>query len=159
MRQPWTRLYENPRDARVERQLHEYGCGAACAVMLLADRGISADQLIVSAGLHLPCTAQELARRLNEFSGPPYPWLGGHLDLDPPLSRIHLEALGMQRSWAAQLIPEGERDGHWVVVDGLGEIATVRVRDPAGTSYHMLEQEFFDLMRYMVVVFETGDPR
>ena len=62
-----------------------------------------------------------------------------------------------QRSWAAQLIPTGSRDGHWVVVDGLGETGLVAVRDPAGSSYHMPEQEFFELMRYMVVVFERGD--
>jgi len=75
----WTRLQENFQDGRVERQVHEYGCGAACIVMLLRDRGITSDQLVVCAGLHLPSTAQELAKRLNEFSGSRYTWIGGHL--------------------------------------------------------------------------------
>ena len=155
----WKRLDENRRDARVERQLHEFGCGAACAVMLLADRGIQVDQLVVSAELHLPCSAQELARRLNALSGPVYQWLGGQLDLDPPLERAHLDALGARSSWAAQLIPTGARHGHWVVVDTLGADGTIAVRDPAGTSYRMAEREFLALMRYMVVVFETGGAR
>jgi len=28
----WTRLQENIQDGRVERQVHEYGCGAACII-------------------------------------------------------------------------------------------------------------------------------
>lgn len=76
----WQRLDERWDDERVEQQLHELGCGAACVVMLLADRQIAADQLVVTAGLHLPSTAQELASRLNEFSVERHRWVGGHLD-------------------------------------------------------------------------------
>ena len=155
MRRHWTRLDENVSDARVERQLHEYGCGAACAVMLLADRGIDSDQLMVCVGLHLPSTPQALARRLDEYCGPSHRWAGGSLDIDG-FSRGLVDALGLQGSWAAQLIPSGESDGHWVVVDGPGEADTILIRDPAGSSYRMVESEFFELMRFMVVVYEMG---
>jgi len=53
----WQRIDERHDDDRVECQLHGYGCGTACVVMLLGDRGIAADQLIVAAGLHLPSVA------------------------------------------------------------------------------------------------------
>lgn len=156
MLRKWKRLDLNLADPRVERQLHEYGCGAACAVMLLADRGIQADQLVVSAELHLPCVAEDLAHRLNTLSQPRFRWIGGQLDLDPPLRRSHLAELGLHLSWGAQLIPEGAWNGHWVVVDRLDE-GGVWVRDPVGASYRMLEHEFLVLMRNMVVVFEQGE--
>ena len=131
----WTRFEENHEDGRVERQLREFGCGAAVIVMLLADRKITSDQLIVSAGLHLPSTAHEMARRLNEFSRGRHRWAGGHLDLAPPLRPEHTSALGEHGSWAALLVPHGLRDGHWVVVDGMRENDTAAVRDPVGSSY------------------------
>src|SRR5437870_3093304 len=103
----WTRLDEDANGQGVVRQIHEYGCGAACAEMLLADRGIAVDQLLVATKLHPPCTAHELARRLNELSGPARRWLGGQLDHEPPLARALLAELGRFGTWAAQLIPEG----------------------------------------------------
>jgi hypothetical protein len=151
----WRRLDERLDDPRVERQLHEYGCGAACVVMLLADRGVAADQLVVTAGLHLPSTAYELASRLNEFSVGERRWIGGHLDVDPPPGREHLRALSQTGSWAALLVPANLRAGHWVVVDGPVDDATVAVRDPVGASYRMSAEELLHLMRYMVVVFEA----
>jgi ABC-type bacteriocin/lantibiotic exporter with double-glycine peptidase domain len=153
----WTRFQECLEDDRVVRQVHEHGCGAACAVMLLAERGIESDPLVVAAGLHLPCTARELADRLNELSTTALIWIGGQLDLDPPLERQHIEELGGRGSWAAQLIPHGYRDGHWVVIDGLTEDDMIVVRDPAGSSYRMPLAEFADLMRYMVAVFEKEE--
>lgn len=152
----WTRLQENIQDGRVERQVHEYGCGAACIVMLLRDRGITSDQLVVCAGLHLPSTAQELAKRLNEFSGSRYTWIGGHLDLDGRFGRPHVQALGETGSWAALLVPARLREGHWVVVDGAPTDTTISIRDPAGASYGIPEGEFYSLMRYTVAVFERG---
>ncbi len=155
----WIRLDETPDEGRVVRQFHEYGCGAACAAMLLADRGISTGQLVVAAGLHLPCTARELADRLNELSEGTHHWLGGHLDLEPPLGRRHLGGLGGAGSWAALLIPEGIRDGHWVVVDRILDDDTAAIRDPVGSTYRMPLAELGRLLRYMVVVFETGEHR
>jgi hypothetical protein len=152
----WQRHQERWDDSRVEQQLHEYGCGAACVVMLLADRGIVADQLSVMTGLHLPSTAQELAQRLNELSGSRSRWLGGHLDLDPPFELKHLIGLGENGSWAVLLVPSKLREGHWVVVDEVVDAMTVAVRDPVGSSYHLNIQEFLHLIRYMVVVVETG---
>jgi len=88
---------------------------------------------------------------------PPHRWEGGQLDLDPPITARLVKALSRNGTWAAQLIPEGYRDGHWVVVDGPFDGETVGVRDPAGSSYHMPLQEFGVLLRNMVVVFETGE--
>ncbi len=153
----WVRLDETTEDDRVVRQFHEYGCGAACGAMLLADRGILTGQLAFAAGLHLPCTARELAYRLNELSEGTHNWLGGHLDLDPPLGRRHFAALGGSGSWAALLIPEGNRDGHWVVVDRIFDDETAAIRDPVGSAYRMPLAELGRLLRYMVVVFETGE--
>ncbi len=155
----WVRLDETSDDERVVRQFHEYGCGAACAAMLLVDRGISIGQLEVAAGLHLPCTARELANRLNELSKGIHSWRGGHLDLEPPLGRRHLAALGAAGSWAALLIPEGSRNGHWVVVDRILDDDTAAIRDPVGSTYRMPLAELGKLLRYMVVVFETGERR
>ena len=154
----WERLDERWDDVKVERQLHELGCGAACVVMLLADRGIAADQLVVTAGLHLPSTAQELASRLNEFCGDRHRWIGGHLDVDPPLREVQLGALCERGSWAVLLVPAKLREGHWVVVDGVTEEGAVAVRDPVGASYRMPSSELLHLMRYMVVVLELGKP-
>lgn len=153
----WKRFSENIDDVRVERQLDPFGCGAACAVMLLADRGIAADQLIVSTRLHLPCTPQQLARRLNDFSAPAVTWDGGNLFRDPPFRKSYLADLDRRGSWAAQLIRLDQRDGHWVVVDGLRADDRVAVRDPAGSSYGMEATEFCELMRFMVAVFEVGE--
>lgn len=126
--------------------------------MLLADRGVAADQLVVTAGLHLPSTAQELASRLNEFSGERFNWIGGHLDVDPPVGAEHLSALCKRGSCAALLVPARLREGHWVVLDGLTTPQTVAVRDPVGASYGMDAEELLHLMRYMVVVLEIGTP-
>lgn len=155
----WIRLDEKFDEQRVVKQFHEYGCGAACAAMLLADRGISTGQLAVATGLHLPCTARELAERLNVLSEGLHRWLGGHLDLEPPLGRRHIVALGKAGSWAALLIPGGSRDGHWVVVDRVLDDDTVAIRDPVGSTYQMPLAELARLLRYMVVVFETGEQR
>jgi len=152
----WKRLHERTDDPRVERQLHEHGCGAACVVMLLADRGIAADQLVATASLHLPSTAQELARRLNELSAGRHVWIGGHLDVDPPLRTGQLRALCTFGSWAVLLVPTQLRNGHWVVIDRVRDDGSVDVRDPAGSSYGMEIEELLHLMRYMVVVLETG---
>lgn len=63
--------------------------------------------------------------------------------------------LGEHGSRAAQLILEGQRHGHWVVVDGLVE-DHIEVRDPVGLRYRLPWDEFVVLVRNMVVVFEGG---
>lgn len=110
---------------------------------------------MVTARLHLPSTAQELAGRLNEFSGDQHRWLGGHLDMDSFLRAEQLGALCQRGSWAALLVPGKLREGHWVVIDGVAEDETVGVRDPVGASYRMVAPELLHLMRYMVVVLEV----
>ena len=155
----WSKLDEEPGGSGVVSQVHEFGCGAACAAMLLADRGILVDQLVVSSRLHLPCTAQELAQRLNELSARAHQWLGGQLDLDPPLTHRLLTELGRHGSWAAQFIPQGRQDGHWVVINGMRDDMRVAVRDPIGSRYSMPIDEVAMLLRFMVVVFETGANR
>lgn len=151
----WTRLDLQKDSPHVEVQLGEHWCGAACAAMLLRDRGIDVAQPMIAAGLRQPSEGAELARRLNECSSDRHTWIGGQLDLEPPLRVAHADFLARVGSWAAQLIRAGERDGHWVVVDGVIEQA-VAVRDPDGSSYRIPWSEFADLVRFMVVVFEEG---
>jgi hypothetical protein len=153
----WTKLDGRPDDSRVVHQFREYGCGAACAVMLLADRGIPADQLVVATRLHLPCTAHELADCLNHYSNPDFRWFGGYLDADPPPEPSLLQRLGRFGSRAALLIPGASRTGHWVVVDAVLGVESIRVRDPAGSSYSIPLDEFQHLIRFMAVVFEAKE--
>ena len=152
----WSRIDERRNDPTVERQLHEYGCGAACATMLLRDRGIVVGQAEVSRELRQPSTAHELAERLNELTVGRHVWIGGQLDLEPPLGRPVLDGLGRRGSWAAQLIPQGAVHGHGVVVGTSLEASLVQVRDPGGSSYGIPWGEFATLLRFMVVVFEGG---
>ena len=152
----WGRFHEREDDARVVRQIHEYGCGAACVVMLLADRGIESDQLIVAAGLRQPSAPHELAMRLNDYSGERHRWVGGCLDVEPPPQFMHVAALSETGSWAALLIPGSRRAGHWVVIDAVDVDGMVAVRDPAGTSYRMATEELLHLMCDIVAVFELG---
>lgn len=121
--------------------------------MLLADRGIAADLLVVAAGLSLPCTPRELAVRVRQFCPSTLRWLGGHLDLDPPLTREHVEALAPVGSWSA-LLAAGPYEGHWIIVDGVGD-GGVAVRDPRGSSYRMLWGDFSRLMPFMGLVLQT----
>ena len=150
----WSRIDEQLDNLDVERQLHEYGCGAACATMLLRDRGVRVVQAEVALHLRQPATAHELAERLNELARGRHVWVGGQLDLDPPLRLPLVDALGRRGSWAAQIIPEGAHHGHWVVVDALVDASVVPVRDPGGSSYGIPWAEFAVLLRFMVVVFE-----
>lgn len=147
----WTRIDERWNDPRVVRQHNDVGCGAACAVMLLADRGIAADLLVVAAGLSLPCTPRELVLRVQQFC-PALPWNGGHLNLDPPLTPEHVEALAPVGSWSA-LLATGPYQGHWVVVDHAAA-DSVAIRDPRGSSYRMLWDDFSRLMSFMGVVIQ-----
>lgn len=155
MARAWERLNEVCNPPSVVQQLHEYGCGAACAEMLLRDRGIEVDQFVVAEALRLPCTGGELARRLNELSAGRMNWIGGELDMDPPREIADLLPIAKTGTWAAMLIRAGTRHGHWVVVDAVGE-DTVLIRDPAGSRYEIRVNEFLLLMRFMVVVFELG---
>ena len=147
---------QNRADERVVRQLGPYGCGAACAEMLLADRGIPVDQLVVASGLHQPARPRELAERLNALSRGQYRWHGGYLDLDPPLTREIVEAIGRFGSWAALFLHARELVGHWVVVDGIARGEQVPIRDPRGARYHLDLTDFERRLRHFVVVFERG---
>jgi hypothetical protein len=121
--------------------------------MLLADRGIAADLLVVAAGLSLPCTPRELLLRVQQFCPSTLCWNGGHLNLDPPLTREHMEALAPVGSWGA-LLAAGPYQGHWIIVDSFATDG-VAVRDPRGSSYRMMWQEFSALMSFMGVVIQT----
>ena len=150
----WRRWNEKIGDPDVESQLHEFGCGAACVVMLLGDRGLQADQLVVCAGLPLPSTGRDLASRLNEFHDGGH-WVGGALGSPEQITVDVLRSVGSMASWGALLVPEGQLDGHWVVVDALDD-ETARVRDPAGSSYSMAVSELLHLLRFMVVVAQVS---
>jgi hypothetical protein len=136
MQGPWRRFNEVVDDPTVVRQLHDEGCGAARAEMLLRDRGIVVDQLFIAARMRLPCTGGGLAARLTELSGGRHRWLGGELDIEAPAAADGFAPLAARGNWAAMLIPKKQRHGHWVVVDAvLSEL--VEVRDPVGSRYYL----------------------
>ena len=56
-------------DRQVVAQSTEDGCGAACAVMLLDDRGVTIRLDVAEAALPEPATALDLADWLSEHSG------------------------------------------------------------------------------------------
>lgn len=63
---------------------------------------------------------------------------GGYLDLDPPLTREHIDSLGARGSWR-RCSSEG-------------------TSDPVGASYRMAFDDFVVMLRYMAIVFERGGP-
>ena len=105
---------------------------------------------MVCAGLALPSTGKDLANRLNEFHDGAH-WVGGALGSPEQINVDVLRSVGSMGSWGALLVPEGQLDGHWVVVDALDD-QTAKVRDPAGSSYSMAVPELLHLLRFMVVV-------
>jgi filamentous hemagglutinin len=154
---PWPKLPdEHSRD--VVTQNGETSCGAACGVMLLADRGIHLDQAALSGVMRLPTPADDLAQCLTTLSGTQ--WAAGSVDLPGAVPWGLIQALTLRGgSWGALLqpLPLG-KIGHWVVIDGITDHAVVLIRDPAGESYGMPLSDFAALWRYTVLVVEERKP-
>lgn len=152
----WTQIPR--RDAStVVTQANEFGCGAACASMLLADRGFAISQEQITAGVPLPASAQDLAARMQELSG--IPWIGAFANVEVPTIRTVRGICTERGSWAALLEPFGYRQiGHWVVVDGVSREGVVWIRDPRGLAYGMPLTEFLELWRYTMMVIEEVTP-
>lgn len=102
-------------------------CGAACGEML---SGIPQSVLREAAGA--PTHAEALAKALGEG------WRGGYVGP----TQLHM-LTGLRRPWAAELRNDGDKLGHFVVVDGLQDGAVV-IRDPwaGGSTYRMAIEEF-----------------
>lgn len=143
-------------ERRVVRQRDEHGCGAACAVMLLADRARVVALGEVEDHLLMPTPAEDLAARLNELSD--LRWSGGSLQHGLLVEWELLEHLTRRYgTWAALLEPGGFRSvGHWVVVDGVTVDGLVAIRDPVGQVYGMPLGAFAELWEYTVLVVEES---
>jgi ABC-type bacteriocin/lantibiotic exporter with double-glycine peptidase domain len=153
----WPRLaIESARP--VVKQSDEDGCGAACGVMLLADRGVDVRVADVETGLPMPSMGHQIAARLNQLSD--LRWQGGSLGVEGRVTRELVEFIsGRAGSWAALLEPFGPtRAGHWVVVDGVSGDGLVLIRDPAGSAYGIPMDDFGRLWSYTGIVFREDRP-
>lgn len=144
-----------PTVRKVVRQRTALGCGAACVVMLLDDRGIVSEYEDVADRLMMPSRPRDLASELGLRSG--RRWQGGSL---PPAHDVTWELLHLlsrtRGTWAALLEPSGLGTvGHWIVVDGVSQDGLVLVRDPAGESYGLPLASFVDMWGYTVLVIEA----
>lgn len=142
--------------APVVRQALEEGCGAACAVMLLLDRGLEVSQEAFADGLEMPSEPGDLVARLNELSPPGLRWQGGSLPRAVLVNwNLIAEICQSRGTWAALLEPHGHRlPGHWVVVDGITDEGLVLIRDPVGVAYGMPLRDFAVLWGYTVLVLQ-----
>ena len=149
----WPRL---PRldSAPVVEQLHEEGCGVACAAMLLADRGIVVTQWDLADSTPMPTGAMELADALAARTGTA--WAGGSLRPGARATWELIDQISRERStWAALLEPlDLGYLGHWVVVDGISDDALVLLRDPVGRAYGTPLADFARLWGYTMLVAE-----
>ena len=139
-------------------QLDEEGCGAACAVMLLADRGFRVDQEYFASELMMPSQPEDISARLNQLST--LNWKGGCLAEGVPVSWELLDFLCHSRgSWAALLQPRGPTSvGHWVVVDSITDEGLVLVRDPAAGAHGIPLGDFAAVWGYTALVLQQETP-
>ena len=142
--------------AAVVSQVLEEGCGAACAVMLLLDRGLEVSQEAFAGGLAMPSEPGDLVARLHELSPPGLRWQGGSLPRAVLVTwSLVAEVCVSRGTWAALLEPHGHRlPGHWVVVDGITDEGLVLIRDPVGVAYGMPLRDFAVLWGYTVLVLQ-----
>lgn len=142
----------------VVRQTDELGCGAACIVMLLADRGVHVALELVALGLNMPSDAQDLAVKLSSLHAGS--WEGGSLEDGTAITWELVDYISRARgTWAALLEPFGPlRTGHWVVVDGIDQEGLILVRDPAGSAYCVPLGTFARLWGYTILVMQEPSP-
>jgi hypothetical protein len=126
----WNTINEST-SVDVVQQSTPTSCGPACAEMLLADRGVHADQSTFGDSL---TSAQGLASKLNSVDSG---WIGAGVDASS------LRALTNTGSWSAMMWEPGSSIGHWVVVNGMSEAGLVQISDPFGaTRYEMTQADF-----------------
>jgi filamentous hemagglutinin len=124
-------------DPSVSQQVNKVSCGQACVGMMLRDRRISASQKIIAKLAGNGATHEsQLASVLNELdSSNSRQWIGAGVDTED-IGTFH--GLSSTGSWGAKLWEEGNKIGHWVVVDGLDDVGRVIIRDPwQATTYKM----------------------
>ncbi|WP_436859261.1 cysteine peptidase family C39 domain-containing protein [Citrobacter tructae] len=120
-------------DPNVVKQATPTSCGAACAEMMLKDRGIFSSQ--VELGTELT-SMNSLANKLNKADSG---WVANNV------SSSSFDALNSTGSWSAMMWDSGNKVGHWVVVKGADDAGNVIINDPfKGTRYTMTVNEFKD---------------
>ncbi|ECK8875319.1 hypothetical protein AH715_003894 [Salmonella enterica subsp. enterica] len=121
-------------DPNVVKQATSTSCGAACAEMMLKDRGIFTSQIELGTEL---TSMNSLANKLNKADNG---WVGNPVDVSS------FEALNSTDSWSAMMWDSGNKVGHWVVVKGVDNTGKVMINDPfKGTSYTMTVKDFKDV--------------
>ncbi|GJL35951.1 hypothetical protein TUM17576_27710 [Enterobacter hormaechei] len=120
-------------DPNVVKQVTPTSCGAACAEMMLKDRGILSSQIELGTEL---TSMTSLANKLNKADSG---WVANNV------SSSSFEALNNTGSWSAMMWDSGNKVGHWVVVKGTDDVGNVIINDPfKGTRYTMTINEFKD---------------
>ena len=132
-------LHSTP-DPSVEVQLHDTACGAACIVMLVADRGIVLDQRPIADRILPSAQLPEALRRFGGLQADEFvrllakatrrKWKGGNLEIAPDEVEDATRGISTGGSWAALIGPR--KKGHWVVVDRVDAQDMIHLRDPSG---------------------------
>ncbi|MDJ1176839.1 papain-like cysteine protease family protein [Roseofilum capinflatum] len=145
-------------DARVVRQESEFSCAAACAQMLLRERGIDVTQAIIEQVTGVPIAPGMLASALNQFDPDPSgQWKGGFLDLPGATEWQVVEILNNTGLWAAVFWEIGARIGHMVIVEGLARSGYILILDPwEGTRYRMKKEDFLQYWNLTGVYWSLG---
>lgn len=108
-------------------------------------------QVELVAELGAPAITLRLADALNRRSHRTG-WRGDYLDVPRMGGGRAIAILSNTGSWVAALRELGAKIDHAVVVDGLGDDDTVRVRDPFdATSYRMKVDEFLSYWTWAAV--------
>lgn len=132
-------------DPSVVRQQDSLSCGAACGVMALRDRGVTADQGAVAAAAGgVPVFVWGLAHALKtlDITGTGV-WHGGTMQIAGASRQAIVTTLNRTGSWIAFMQERRQPIGHTVMVDGLDAAGHVRIRDPwDGTRYTMTMRSF-----------------
>jgi ABC-type bacteriocin/lantibiotic exporter with double-glycine peptidase domain len=123
------------RDAKVIAQIGETHCCAACAAMVLQDRGIFISQHTIADALGVPTLPSVLPRFLNKHDRK-HLWKYGYV-------AAGFDALHRKTPWIALFKDHTNPLLHAVVVDGM-EGRFLRIRDPSepGTTYLMTPENF-----------------
>lgn len=139
-------------DPAVVRQISDASCVSACGEMLLTDRGVDAvGQAALLAHLGSPAVTLELAGALNRLTGMGL-WRSAQLNVSAMGERTAIEILSLSGSWVAELREVQAKIGHAVVVDGLTDDDTLRLRDPFdSTSYRMRIEDFLTYWTWTAV--------
>jgi ABC-type bacteriocin/lantibiotic exporter with double-glycine peptidase domain len=136
----WVVRDEQP-DPTVVPQAGDNHCCAACIAMLLATRGITADQHTIATNIGTPTATVDLHPELNRLD--PHNDYQYDFFADLPSGLAYLQK---HTPWIAFLKDFGTAVLHAVVVDGTTPHGHLLIRDPwpPGTTYTMTPADFSD---------------